>query len=154
MTPRAHLIRVFLVAGALAFLTACRPVVLSSSQMLSPDGRLTATLEHVDNDLGLGQGALYDEVHVTRTWSLRFLWSHGDPDSSVVFYVGSSYAPGDAPRVRWEDSHHLAIAYPRCHVPGRALQDYRGVHITYSTFYVPEAMYCSLKGPNFRWSGP
>jgi hypothetical protein len=148
MLPGVRFLKGLVAGGLLGLITACGPVVLASSTIPSPDGKLTATLERVDNGLGFGQGAVYDEVHVTYPWSPRFLWRHGNRDSSVVFYVESSYAPGDAPRVRWQDSHHITIDYPQCHRPGRATQEYRDIQLSYGTFSVPAAMYCSAYGPN------
>ena len=46
-------------------LCGCGPVVQNSSDVTSPDLQWTATLELVDNNLGWGQGLLYDEIHLS-----------------------------------------------------------------------------------------
>ena len=40
-------------------------------------------MERVDNGLGFGQGAVYDEVHVQRARTA--VTEHGDRSDSVVF---------------------------------------------------------------------
>jgi hypothetical protein len=115
-------------------LSACHPVVENSSDRLSPDFRWTATLELVDNGLGFGQGMLFDEVHVSHPHAWRFLWGHGEPDKSVVFYVYSDDTPRHKPVLRWADAHHLVIQYSGQYEPGRQLTRFSEVTITYKTF--------------------
>jgi len=145
----------WLIAG---LLSACGPMVLSDVDFPSPDGRWTAILEHVDNGLGFGQGALYDEVHLSRRGPLHFLSRHlrrhGDPDTSVVFYVQSAYTVGDTPRLNWRDAQHLLVEYPDCNFPGRQTTRYDNIAITYQTFPLSGGMYCTRNGPNNRWRVP
>lgn len=43
---------VFILAGSITLAGCGRPSIVNSSELLSPDLRWTATLEHVDNGLG------------------------------------------------------------------------------------------------------
>jgi hypothetical protein len=132
------------VGGAVAcVLFGCSsPEVLKSADFTSPDAKWTATLEHVDNGAGFGQGALYEEVHLSRTGSWRFWWRHGNRERSVIFYVESAYADGDTPVVRWVDSRHLFVRYPDCHTPGKSLSHVGDVDIAYATFAVRNGLWC------------
>jgi hypothetical protein len=132
-------VRSISICAVAATLCACGPVVEHSSDLPSPDSHLTATLERVDNGLGFGQGAAYDEVHVSHPHAWRFLWRHGDPDKSVVFYAEES---GDSaqerPVVHWADAHHLVIEYLVENKPGRQLTRFEDITITYQTFAKPD----------------
>ena len=129
--------RWLLVIFLTATLCACAPIVQDSSDLLSPDSRWTATLERVDNGLGFGQGALYDEVHVSHPHAWRFLWRHGNPDKSVVFYVEVTDTDGNRPTLQWADAHHLVIKYPDQNKPGRQFPHFEDITITYDTFPRP-----------------
>ena len=59
------------------------PIVLESHRVPSPDNAVEAIVERVDNGLGFGQGAVYDEVHVQRARTA--VTEHGDRSDSVVF---------------------------------------------------------------------
>ena len=82
----------------------------------SPDGKYTATLEYVDNGLGFGMGAVYDEVHLTRTG--QPVGEHGNAGDSVVFNARSTE---QEVKVAWIDSRHLRVQYSREQSPDRAL---------------------------------
>jgi hypothetical protein len=122
------------VCGCSMILSACHPSVQDSTDLPSPDSRWIATLQHVDNGLGFGQGALYDEVHLSRSNAWRIFWRHGEPDKSVIFYVESANSPSDTTKLRWIDTRNLTIAYPKGAMPGRHLDQYKDITITYQTF--------------------
>jgi hypothetical protein len=102
---------VLLAIGALiAMLTGCddgTPIVLSETRATSPDGQLDAVIEHLDNGLGFGQGALYFEVHVLRHAARPS--NHGARDNSVPYYVEDSTGQDAPPRVMWKDNGNLCI---------------------------------------------
>lgn len=110
-----------------------KPIVISTSDVTSPDTRWVATLETVDNGLGFGLGRLYDEVHVRRPHDV--ISDHGDPDESVVFYIDSTENAGNAPRVTWSGATHLVIKYhiaePTGTGPGKSVASFRGLSIEY-----------------------
>jgi len=107
------------------------PIVKRSQAYPSPDSIYAATLEEVDNGLGFGQGALYEEVHITRRG--ESVGAHGNPGRSVVFYVESTYKVGSGVKVSWLDSRHLRVEYSRDLHPGRALSNWDGVAIEFLT---------------------
>ena len=127
-------------------LCGCSPVVQNSSDVTSPDLQWTATLELVDNNLGWGQGLLYDEIHLSPTKSWRFFWKHGNPDRSVIFYAVSEDKDIDAPRVHWSDSRHLEVSYSDCNTPVRALPRLQSVEISYQTFPIPAGAMTTMCG--------
>jgi hypothetical protein len=126
------------------------PVVQNSSDVTSPDLQGTATLELVDNNLGWGQGLLYDEIHLSPTKSWRLFWKHGNPDRSVIFYVVSGDTGIGASSVRWNDSRHLVVRYPDCHIPGRALPGLESVEISYEVFPIPAGTMATMCGRKKR----
>lgn len=105
------------------------PVVIRSQAFPSPDGAYTATLEEVDNGLGFGQGALYDEVHLTRQGEST--GRHGDPGRSVGFYAESTYKNGGAVKIEWLDRQHLRVKFGGEQRPGRISASLNGVAIEY-----------------------
>lgn len=104
------------------------PVVVEAERIGSPDSKHEATIELVDNGLGFGQGALYDEVHV---WVPGAAFVHGDPDGTVVFYAESTYREGVKPTVHWIDAERLLIRYPNKNAPGRMKSQILNVAIVY-----------------------
>jgi len=104
-----------------------KPMVGESRAYPSPDGAYTATLEVVDNGLGFGQGALYDEVHVTRLGEP--VGAHGDPGRSVVFYAQSTYRTDGGVKLTWLGNRHLRVEYEREQRPGRAVRTLDGIVI-------------------------
>ena len=114
-------------------LTACddgTPIVGQSSQIISPDSAFVATLEVVDNGLGFGQGALYEEVHVTRAG--QPLGAHGDPGKSVVFYAESTYENGRDVHVRWVTARRLRVEFDSKQKPGREVRRLGDVEVEFS----------------------
>ncbi|MEO6279882.1 hypothetical protein [Roseateles sp.] len=106
----------------LVILAGCedgKPVVGRSQAYPSPDGAFTATLEEVDNGMGFGLGALYDEVHLTRQGEA--VGKHGDSGRSVVFYAESAYKVGSEVKITWIDSRHLRVELGGEQRPGRAV---------------------------------
>ena len=122
-----------LAALVLAFgLAGCNdgnPIVTQSQEFPSPDGAYIATLELVDNGLGFGQGALYDEVHVRHRG--ESIGEHGDPGGSVVFYAESTYQGNSDISLTWLDGRHLRVEFERRQRPGRALKALSGVAIEF-----------------------
>jgi hypothetical protein len=122
-----HVMLVFVCA--LAGCDDGKPIVIHSQELLSPDGAYAATLEQVDNGLGFGQGALYEEVHLRRRGEP--VGAHGDPGASVVFYAESTYQGKNDVRLTWLDSRHLRVSYGRKQRPGRAIGALGGVAIEF-----------------------
>jgi hypothetical protein len=108
------------------------PIIIESSHRLSPDSKWEFTLEHADNGMGFGMGAIYDEVHIHKPG--KYAFKHGDKDISAIFYIESTYQEGDRPIVRWVDPHHLIIQYPSLNHPGRAITQFKDVSIEYQPF--------------------
>jgi hypothetical protein len=81
--------------GVAIGLSACSegvPRVVQATQVESPSRNVAATVEVVDNGLGFGQGALYDEIHLGPSRHGSF--AHGDKDESVIYYAESTYEAG------------------------------------------------------------
>jgi hypothetical protein len=125
----------FLVAGIYAFNQRDdgRPIVVTRSDLESPNRDWIATLETVDNGLGFGQGMLYDEVHIRRPDET--VSSHGDRAESAVFYIDAMGTPGDRPRLTWRDATHLIIGYDKRRStesrPGKSITTFHGISIEY-----------------------
>lgn len=109
-----------------------RPIVLKADDFVSPDSHWTATLERVDNGLGFGQGALYYEVHLSKTGSWRYFWRHGDPEKSVIFYAPVGYPESKEPEIKWTDSQHLLILCRDLNNAGRKVLRFHDVDIRYA----------------------
>jgi len=112
------------------------PLLGQVEDFSSPDHRLVATLEELDNGLGFGQGMLYDEIHIHRPDER--VSDHGDDDRSAIFYANSMGRQTDEkPKIKWIDSSHLLIVYSPGRIdggmPGKAIQEYDGIQITYSS---------------------
>lgn len=110
------------------------PEVLKSSRFTAPDSKVEVTLELVHNGLGLGAGDIFDEIHVSEPGAK---FTHGDRDSSVVFYMESSGMDGDRPVIEWIGAHKLLVKYPDGTVPGKMQSQILGVSIEYRTFHLP-----------------
>jgi hypothetical protein len=114
----------------ICMLAACddgKPIILNAVATPSPDSSWKATLEEVDNGMGFGLGALYEEVHLTKPDESPS--SHGEPSHSAVFYVESTYGKGKGVSLKWLSSQRLQILYDPSHKPGRQLANYRGLSI-------------------------
>src|SRR5262245_12473292 len=68
------------------------PRVLNSHPYKSPNAKWVATLEEVDNGLGFGLGAVYDEVHLTE--QREAIGRPGDPGTSVSSTLSRLMAKG------------------------------------------------------------
>lgn len=119
------------VAGVLALRSQAEgtPVVQRAVSYPSPDGEWQATLEEVDNGLGMGLGALFHEVRLHRTGAP--IAGHGDPDASVVFYLDAEEAV--PPSIRWVGARHLVVQFEAgpMHQPGRTTERVGDVTIEY-----------------------
>ncbi len=144
-TPtRKSLIAIALVGGSLGALLGLRAlwegtrktqggIVQQSTLFQSPDSRWQATLEHIDNGLGFGLGALYDEVHLHGPEAS--VGRHGASGSSVVFNIKSQ--GGAHPRVQWLSPNHLLIEYRNPHKPGKCITPFQGITIEYRPLPAP-----------------
>jgi hypothetical protein len=128
--PKVLLLCVFV---AIAISCKDKPSVVKSFRCQSPDGKWEAVIERVDNGLGFGLGALYDEVHLVE--SGKSISQHGDPCSNVLFYRDSSTESELTTQVTWLDSRRLQIRYPANPKPGRALAEYH----SFSVILIPIA---------------
>jgi hypothetical protein len=138
-----RLIAAFAIAGALVivagsvsgFLRDSAPAVEQSTFYPSPDRQWQATLERVDNGMGMGLGVLYYEVHVHKPGTL--IARHGDRDPSAVFYVDSEGV--DPPRIRWTGGRRLAIEYQiGPHEPGKRTDRIAEITIEYQRVAHPQ----------------
>lgn len=115
-----------------AGLVACSegvPKVVGTKSIVSPSKQYVATVEVVDNGLGFGLGALYDEVHVTSATHWRY--KHGDADETVAYYSESTYG-GAVPQVEWVGADRLRITIDANSEPVRQLNSVSHVLIEYS----------------------
>lgn len=103
------------------------PIVNRSEAYPGPDGAYVATLEVVDNGLGFGQGALYDEVHITRRGEA--VGAHGDPGRSVVFYAEVTDQKANEVSVSWVGPRRLRVTYGLAQHPGRTVRAKDGVAV-------------------------
>ena len=110
-----------------------RPMVGECIDVSSPNGSWIATLEVVDNGLGFGQGALYDEVHLRRP--NETISSHGDRAESAIFYIDAMGHSNERPRLNWRDATHLVIGYDskasESGRPGKHITSFHGISIEY-----------------------
>lgn len=116
-----------------AVCTGCQdgtPIVLESHRVLSPDKTLEAIVERVDNGLGFGQGAVYDEVHVQRARTV--VTEHGDRGDSVVFYVMEETDADLRASASWTARRRLLITYDPRRIRGRRTREIMDVTIDYS----------------------
>ncbi|MEX8505746.1 hypothetical protein [Leptothrix ochracea] len=113
-----------LVAGCSA-----SPKVESSRTFESPNAELVATLESVDNGLGFGLGALYEEVHIGKRNELPS--THGEKSPSVAFYIQAAEHPATSVSVRWLGNNELEISHHSSIKPGKAVSALAGVSIKY-----------------------
>lgn len=120
----------FAVAVAACACSDGAPEVVESTQEANPSRTLVATVEVVHNGLGLGAGALFDEIHVSEMSHRPF--EHGDPDGSVAFYSESTGARGRTPSVEWLSDNQLRIAIDPAVKPGRRRDNVAGVSIEYA----------------------
>lgn len=111
------------------------PIVLESHRVLSPDKMLEAIVERVDNGLGFGQGALYDEIHVQRAGSP--LLEHGDPSDTVVLYVLEETDTDIRANAAWTGPRHLLITYDGRRIPGRIVRRLGDISVDYSPVIQP-----------------
>jgi hypothetical protein len=111
------------------------PVVLESRRVPSPDKTLEAIVERVDNGLGFGQGALYDEVHVLRAGSP--VLEHGDPGGSVLFYVMQDTNTDVPVTASWIGPRRLVITYDGRRTPGRIVRQFGDISVDYSPVIQP-----------------
>jgi len=117
---------------ALACLLAARsdePIVLSVKRINSPDGRTSAVIEELDNGLGFGLGALYQELHVVGATEVPR--SHGERSRTVVFYVNTSEYRGSPIEAIWLSAKQLQVKYGKSLKPGRQDRRLGGVTIEY-----------------------
>ncbi|MFS2007307.1 hypothetical protein ACEN9F_27205 [Duganella sp. CT11-25] len=137
--------RRFMIAGTIALLVVsgytlrnylkAEPLLGQVEDFSSPDNRLVATLEELDNGLGFGQGMLYDEIHIHRPDEI--IADHDDDDRSAIFYANSmGRQSAEKPKIKWVDSSHLLIVYSSQRInggaPGKTIEEYRGIRISYS----------------------
>lgn len=85
----------------------------------------------MDNGLGFGLGAVYDEVHLGKQGET--IGDHGDKGKSVVFYVESTYGKGKPVNVKWLSNDRIQIIYDGSLMPGKKQTILKGVAIEYQT---------------------
>jgi len=85
------------------------PIVLDSERAPSPDNILDAIVERVDNGMGFGQGAVYNEIHVLMRGSSVLV--HGDASVSVVFCAEEEINVDNRVTAHWVSARHLVINY-------------------------------------------
>ena len=112
-------------------LGACsaEPTVLFSERIVSPDGKTSALREQLDNGLGFGLGAIYEELHLVGP--TEDPGNHGESSQTVAFYVNTSEYSGPAIEVSWLSNTHLLVKYDKSLKPGRQYSQLSGVKIEY-----------------------
>lgn len=105
------------------------PIVLKSSSIKSPSGRRVAIIESVDNGMGFGLGAVYDEIHITSPYAK--IGSHGDTDSTVVFYAESIFDKEIPPEVTWISDDKLIVTLDPLTTGDKRLEGWNGLKIDY-----------------------
>jgi hypothetical protein len=136
--------KIFLQISAIVSVLICpgcddgHPTVMESRQILSPDGNWVVTIEKVDNKLGFGLGAIYEEVHLTKP--KEDVGAHGDPGSSVVYYIESDYKKDKTIDVEWTAINKIRITCnPSCPPVGpsnklKQLNSIRGISVEYADY--------------------
>lgn len=121
---------VLAIVGMLLFTLYAHQVVPTATivaTLPNPGGTFTAVVEKVDNRMELGQGMLYDEIHLVR--SGEAIAAHGDDSQTVIFHTGHA---GSSPQVHWTDASHLSVSYTEgadFHAVTRPARD--GLVVTY-----------------------
>lgn len=92
-------------------------------------------MERVDNGLGFGQGAVYDEVHVQRARTA--VTEHGDRSDSVVFYVMEETDADLRASASWIAPRRLLITYDPRRIHGRRIREIMDVAVDYSPVAQP-----------------
>ncbi len=87
-------------------------------------------MERVDNGLGFGQGAVYDEIHIQRTGAA--VLQHGVDSDSVAFYVMEETDADIRATASWSGPRRLLIAYDRRRNPGYFVRQLGDVTVDYS----------------------
>jgi hypothetical protein len=106
------------------------PIVLESERAPSPDNSLDAIVERVDNGLGFGQGAVYNEIHVLIRGSSVSV--HGVPSVSVVFCAREEINVDNGVTAHWVSARHLVISYEPRRMYGLRAKRFGDVLIDYS----------------------
>lgn len=121
-----------LIVGVVAVYLALRPepILEQATAYPCPDGEWQATMETIDNGMGMGLGVLYYEVHVHRAGTR--IRDHGDREPSAAFYIDSQNVI--PPRLRWVSARHLVIEYDQAlahNSPGKKLDRVGEIGIEY-----------------------
>ena len=117
-------------------LTACAgceggtPVVIESQRVPSSDKVLEVVVERVDNGLGFGQGAVYDEIHVVRRGTP--VLKHGDHSNTVLFYVMEETDADNRATASWRGPRQLVITYDGRRTPGHFVRRLGDVSVGYA----------------------
>ena len=128
--PRSQ--RAVAIACFMVCVSACsdgQPIVTETHELPSPDGRMAAVVEVVDNGLGFGLGALYEEVHVIKAGDA--VNDHGASSNSLAFYIESNYGKGKHVAVTWVSPTQLRIEFDGPNKPGKTKLTVAGITIEY-----------------------
>lgn len=111
--------------------TGSGPLVVATKTFDGPGNGLIATLELVDNGLGFGLGAIFEEVHITSP--IKMVGTHGQSGESVVFVTeANDEAHGKPVEVVWIDARDLRITFDAHQRPGTQQTRSHGVDIGYA----------------------
>ena len=105
-----------------------QPILLNSYVITSPNSKMEAVVERLDNGLGFGQGRLIDEIHI-KSAKIRAI-DHGSDSATSAFYI-EAIPDRDLPVVEWIDDQHLSVRYSNPNEPGRQISDLMGVELRY-----------------------
>jgi hypothetical protein len=87
-------------------------------------------VEQVDNGLGFGQVAVYDEIHVVLRGTPVLI--HGDRSNSVLFYVMEETDTDIRATASWRGPRQLVITYDGRRTPGHVDRRLGDVAVDYA----------------------
>lgn len=114
-----------------------KPEVIESQRFDSPDGNFQITDEIVHNGLGMGAGAVFEEIHLAKS---NATFTHDDNDTSSILYYEA--VPTDTEsrraRFRWLNSLTVVVSYPEDVTLTKRVNNISGIAIQYEKFELPQ----------------
>jgi len=114
-----------------------KPEVIESNRFDSPDGNFQITDEIISNGLGMGAGAVFEEIHLAKP---NTTFTHGDDDASSILYYEAVAIDTESrrARVRWLNSLTVVVSYPEDAALSKRVNNISGVNIQYEKFELPK----------------
>jgi len=129
MSAMGRLLPMCMAFGLLVGACSDSATVLTAQRQISPDSKLVATVEAMDNGLGFGQGRMYYEVHISPSGEQA--GSHGDHEPSVVFWTEVLNERARPVTAKWVSQDKVRITYDLWTKPGKQLHSRHGGEIEY-----------------------